>query len=1036
VEVSAFFQDDKGYMWYGTNHGLARYDGVEFSIFTQNEGLYDNEITAITQINDQEIWIGHKSGKISVKYRDSIHQFNPEAGLPKETISSFYVDSQAIWYATYGEGIYYYTLGKKNRTYNLNADDGLSDNYVYDIVRDSRDIMYFATDKGISVYDPANDEFVHQISMSDGLPDNIVKRIEITDDKFLWIGMEDHGVCKYHLKKKAFSNINQWEFGSLNDFVIESSNTIWVSTARKGVIKLEFHGEEIPWHTKFDKNSGLADSRTNSIFKDREGNIWIGTDQGASIRKNNNFEFLNQQVGFTIHHIFNIIIDDNGHYWVASQEGLYQVSRNKMGMLNQKRLFNEPEYERCSFISLYKDYQGYIWAGTYGFGVFRINPETLDYENYSSKNGLSNDNIIHITGKNGFICFSTLGGGVCRLDQKNEGGFTCYSKEEGLTSEYAYSVFVDSKMNEWVATNGGGVSIHKQDTIVPFEENDNEHFSKNIYTIIEDGLGHIWMNSAEKGLFVYDGDTLYNYNEMNGLRTNSVRGLTTDKDGNVVIISNMGISVYDIKDSAFTYYGEAEGVAYLEPNLNAVYKDSLDNLWIGVEDGAIKINAKDTTSAKILPKIFITRKSAFFEEIEPGKNEFKYNNNHLSFNYTAIWFKSSNSLSYRYKLKGFDIDWNAETTSRMVTYSNLPPADYEFLVQVNYNEGDWAGSEDATYAFTIKPPFWKTAWFIITAIIVMILGIYLFIQLRLRNLKKAKDLLEEEVKNRTREIRKQKEEIESQRDEIEAQRNHVFNQMTQIEKQNKDITASIQYASRIQKAMLPGNINYQNYFREHFIYLLPRNIVSGDFYYMNKKKDNLIIAAADCTGHGVPGAFMSVLGISLLNQVITQLPDTLNAGEILTELTIEVKKALRQSGRAAERKDGMDMALCILNPHKQAIHFSGAFNSLFIVRNGEIIRYKGDRMPVGIYINEKGEFTNHEIEVRKNDMLYLFSDGYPDQIGGEKKHKYLMKNLRTLFLEISEYDAARQKEALQKTFESWKGKESQVDDVLVMGFRI
>ncbi len=679
---------------------------------------------------------------------------------------------------------------------------------------------------------------------------------------------------------------------------------------------------------------------------------------------------------------------------------------------------------------------GYIWAGTYGYGVFRINPKSFDFKHINSSNGLSNDNVINITGKNKIIWFSTLGGGATRYNLDKPDEFTVFNLDNGLASNYVYSVYVGSNDRTWISTDGGGLAYIENESVKSFSELFNTFSNKIVYSTIEDGRGNIWINSPDNGIYKYDGENIYNYNEINGLRTNSIQSLSADEYGNIIMVSNEGIDLYNISDSIFEYYGEDDGVAYLEPNLNALYKDSLNNVWIGTANGVIIYHSSRELCGTVQPKIFITKKSVFFTEIEGNVNKFRYNKNHLSFYYTGLWFKASNSLVYRYKLEGYDIDWNAETKLRMVTYSNLPPGEYKFIVQLKYAGGNWFGSNDSEYAFKIKPPFWRTAWFIILSIIIIVTGVLTYIRVRLENLKRAKEILEEEVKKRTKEIMTQKEEIEAQRDEIEAQRNFVMEQKDQIEKQNEDIKASIHYASRIQNAVLPPEENFNTYLGEHFIFYRPKDIVSGDFYYLNKINDCIIVAAADSTGHGVPGAFMSMLGVTLINKIVGQMTNKISAGEILTVLREEVKKSLRQTGKEGEAKDGMDIALLVINDKTKKVTFAGAYNPLTIVRNKELIIYKADRMPIGIYLKEQEKFTNHSVEVKKGDMIYLASDGFQDQMGGDTKNKFMVKNLRDMFIKISNKSMSEQKEIIESAFDSWKGDLSQIDDVLIIGFRI
>ena len=1035
VEVNCIFQDERGYMWLGTNYGLVKYDGVDFILYTEKDSLSENITTSVSQDDQGDLWIGHKSGKITIFDGKKFKKFFPEEGLSLQEISSFIIDNHHVpWFSTFGEGVYYYSGDNRKRLYNINADDGLLDNYVYDIVQDNKSKLYFATDKGISVYDIDKHKFTDKITSSDGLPDNIVKYLIINNND-LWIAMEDGGICKFNLLTRKFSLISDWKFGSINKFIYLKNNEIWVSTKRKGIIKINFDENGNPLYTVYGRNNDIPDIRTLSIYKDRENNIWIGTQNGLAVRKNNNIEFLNEKNGFDIKNIFGFVIDDLGNYWIASQRGLYIVSKGKMGEIREK-LFSPDKNNIYSFISLFKDQSGNIWAGTYGYGVFVINPVTLSVKNYNSKNGLPNDNVIHISGNGDNIWLSTLGGGVARYKSNNRNEFTSYTTSNGLTSNYVYSTFTDSKNRTWIATDGGGVGYILNDSIYKFPNSEQDTLQKTTYSVIEDNNNNIWFSCSSHGLYRYDGKTLYNYNEENGLKTNLIQGLTTDLNGNPVIISNEGIDKFVTRSNLFEYHGEADGLAYQEPNLNSFYKDQKGSIWVGTANGIIKVNSDAGDTIDVIPEMFITQKSIFLNPINDGKHNFKYNKNYLTFNYTALWYKSSENLTYRYKLDGFDLDWNTATSLRNVTYSNLPPGDFRFIVQVNYSGGKWIGSPDSEFSFHIRKPFWRTIWFILIVVIVIGISIYAYIEARIQKLKHAKEILEEEVKKRTAEIQRQKEEIMTQRDEIEIQRNNVTEQRDKIELQNKNITSSIEYASRIQRAVVPSIENFDLHLGEHFIFFKPKDIVSGDFYYLKEKGDSIIVAAADCTGHGVPGAFMSILGISLLNQIISQSPETCTAGFILDNLSKEIKIALCQTGKNDEAKDGMDISLCIINRKNLSINFAGAYNPLILIRNNELIKFKGDRMPIGIFINKDVSFSDYKIEIQKGDIVYIFSDGYQDQFGGIEKKKFLSRNFYNLLLRISTQPLQIQREILEDTLNKWQGSEPQVDDIMVIGFKI
>ena len=256
-----------------------------------------------------------------------------------------------------------------------------------------------------------------------------------------------------------------------------------------------------------------------------------------------------------------------------------------------------------------------------------------------------------------------------------------------------------------------------------------------------------------------------------------------------------------------------------------------------------------------------------------------------------------------------------------------------------------------------------------------------------------------------------------------------------ITEQKKEITDSIQYASRIQNAMLPPGDYLDSLLPERFILYMPRDIVSGDYYYITERNGQVICVAADCTGHGVPGAFMSLLGIAFLNQILSKHTD-LHADLILEDLRSQVIAALHQTGREGENQDGMDVALYILDPKTRKVEFSGANNPLLVYRNGELIEARADKMPIGIHTRYKDSFTRHELTLKKGDMLYTFSDGYPDQFGGPNQKKFMIKNFKKMLQEIHMKPMEEQKKIMQQTLRDWMASADQVDDILVIGVRI
>jgi len=257
----------------------------------------------------------------------------------------------------------------------------------------------------------------------------------------------------------------------------------------------------------------------------------------------------------------------------------------------------------------------------------------------------------------------------------------------------------------------------------------------------------------------------------------------------------------------------------------------------------------------------------------------------------------------------------------------------------------------------------------------------------------------------------------------------------QIEQQSMNITDSIHYASRIQKALMLPSEELDRLLPSHFILNKPKDIVSGDYYWVSHKNNRMIVAVADCTGHGVPGAFMSIMGINFLNEIVNK-TERIRANEILNELRDQLIKSLGQTGQRDETKDGMEMALCVVDFKSKKLQFSGAFRPMYMISNGELMVINGDRMPIGIYNEKEVSFTNKEVAFKENDIIYLFTDGYVDQIGGPQRKTFKSIKLKQLLQDIHKNPLKKQQSLLEKEHEAWRGDVEQIDDIMLLGIKL
>jgi serine phosphatase RsbU (regulator of sigma subunit) len=290
------------------------------------------------------------------------------------------------------------------------------------------------------------------------------------------------------------------------------------------------------------------------------------------------------------------------------------------------------------------------------------------------------------------------------------------------------------------------------------------------------------------------------------------------------------------------------------------------------------------------------------------------------------------------------------------------------------------------------------------------------------DLRENERVLEAKVIERTEQVVRQKEEIETQNQELEVLYKHV--------------TDSIKYAKRIQEAILPPDSFVKRVLPNSFVLYKPKDIVSGDFYWVDEKNGKTMFTAVDCTGHGVPGAFMSIVGYNLLKHVVNSNENSTPA-LILDKLNEGVSETLHHGHEESQAKDGMDLSFCTIDFKTLELQYAGAFNPLYLIRDGELIQTKADKFPIGLFLGEeKKKFTNHVIQLKKGDSIYIFSDGYADQFGGPNGKKFMANHFRDLLMEVHNHPIDKQKEVLNKTIEEWRGPLDQVDDILVIGLKI
>jgi serine phosphatase RsbU (regulator of sigma subunit) len=476
---------------------------------------------------------------------------------------------------------------------------------------------------------------------------------------------------------------------------------------------------------------------------------------------------------------------------------------------------------------------------------------------------------------------------------------------------------------------------------------------------------------------------------------------------------------------------------------NSISTDDDGLIWFGTNKGLLRYNPAMDLYYSELPESYITGIKLFYKEVDWSRKHLRqqrftnlpenlvlpHNDNHLTFLFTGLSYNNPEELEFSFFLENQSKEWSPYNKNRDMLFSGLTPGSYTFKIKARNKFG--ITGNPALFKFIIRPPFWKTVWFLVPSSCLLIVLIIIIFRMRERNLINEKIKLEKIVEERTREVVEQKDEIARQRDVVTYQK--------------KEITDSIHYAERIQRAVLPEEKILSNSFSDYFVLFRPKDIVSGDFYWMTQKGDHIIFAAVDCTGHGVPGAFMSMLGVSFLNKLVNE-SGIIRPSQILDGLRENIISSLKQKGNIDTTKDGMDIALCSIDLKNMHLQFAGANNPLFIIRkeNGEfvVLETKGDKMPVGFY-SRMENFTNNEIDLLPGDTIYMFSDGFLDQFGGPEGRKFMKPRFKQMLIDSQHLSMVNQREAFNNTLEEWinherEGEElyGQIDDVILMGVRV
>jgi ligand-binding sensor domain-containing protein/serine phosphatase RsbU (regulator of sigma subunit) len=1013
-KVNTLLQDSKDYIWLGTANGVSRFDGKKFENFSSRNGLAANGVKCIIEDSLGYIWFGHYNGGISRYDGQKFEKISLDSLTLNGDVTSIAQIKTKIWFATSGDGAVVADFPVKDITHiqvkqYRGGKEGMSP-LVFSATVNRAGEYICVTDIGSRKFNTADNKF-ENFRMPHMTQYFSPVCLYFDGKENIWFGTFNGGVYRYNLSSNKMDAIDLIRKGMTSNWVScfteDRRGRVWVGTWGGGIGY--FEGDSL---TILNETNGLKASKIQDIIADVEGNILIADEtNGLTIFKGDAFLTVNDKESLPDPNVYAIYQDKNGAVWFGTNAG---ISRYTLWSGNEPVIYNQSKnsiFEEIRFFREDKD--GNLWIGANQGGVIMFNMKTQKFEAqpYINSRLYSDGQVKALEIDKGNRLWIGTNEGVA-IGTINENNFDRFLSLDSISASIITALYCDPQGYMWVgiepkggksglircdATTGKSISINPLKGVIP-------------KTMVMDKTGVLWIGTGE-GLYAYRNDSVLSVvTQDDGLLSSNINLLADGGDGSIYIGTNLGINRYFPATKRIYSFTERNGFTGIETKRNAVYKSPAGDLWFGTANGATRVTLSKLETKGLEPLTHILGMQVNYEprNMLPGM-KLNYKERSILFDYYSICLTNPNVVRYKVKLDGADKDWRPVTAETRAIYSALPPGKYTFNVIANSSEGIW-NNKPVTFYFIIRPPFYFTWWFILLVLIVIVVSVVVYIQVREQNLRKEKIILEERVEERTAEV---------------VQKSMI------IEEKNRDITASIRYAERIQRAMLPR----ENTFEETFVLFLPKDIVSGDFYWMYDNGDTQFIAAVDCTGHGVPGAFMSIIGHNSLNKVVREYGLT-RPSAILDQLNIEVIKSILQSQERGIN-DGMDLALIAFNKKNLTLEFAGAYNPLYQVRNGEVIVHKADRFPIGMStMEQKKSFTNVVVDIKPGDMLYLTSDGYADQFGSPDVKKFKSVNVKRILSEIWNLPVMEQKDRLEKEIMDWKGDLSQVDDIMFLGTKI
>ena len=989
--IYSITQDARGYLVVGTGEGLGVFDGVSFEMKYTQDGLAEDFVSKLYKSKTGIVWIGHKEGGLSFIHGNEISTYDLDFEV-NSLITGITEDEEGVvWFSSQQGGVFQIDIKSGIQRMFFDQFDGKN---VNDLLISEDNELFVATSNGVEHYYLSDSQ--DELFFSDRyLDQQNIQSLQSLGRVGIAIGTNQSGV---YLLGKGDNDPVRLDLPDeilIKDLCTDDENNLYVSTFNMGIYKLGQNGI-----VHYSEENGLGTSNIQTTFIDREGTMWVGA-YGSGVYKHSREVFTYYLMSSEIP-VQDILVDVNEMY-IATKNKIIKVQDDNFSNLDTIVVENI-----SNITCLYADQKNQLWIGTSNNGLFVCDRSSKQVRKWSLTSDYLASTINDISGYGNQIWVGTYNG-LYEIGEFN--ALNHYDISSGLSHNRVNCLYFDDDEKAlYIGTESAELSILKNGHLT--NRRYSESYSMlNIFHIDKLSDGGIYLASQGDGVFRFLNDQFEQFSTNEGLASNFCYGIIEDSRKMLWVTHNGYLSRIDIETSDIRVFESEDGAnkAYLK---SALAKRGND-IWYGSQEGLLKYNGNNDFINLVTPVIGVEELTVNGEPIDiveelslvAGRYDFSVLLRGLS-------LKHPKDVQFSYILENYDNEWSDISPIPEIKFNKL--TDGEYVLKVKAFNDDLQGSEELeVLRIVIAMPYWKRWWFWVACFLLLVVSIYWYVKYRERRYKIRQDELERELAIRSKEVLEQKEKLEIT---------------------NKDITDSINYAKRIQDAVLPDDNDFKYFFPKSFVSYRPRDIVSGDFYWINKRGDEIMLVCGDCTGHGVPGAFLSIIGQQLLREIF-DIKNITDPNEIITQLDKSFGYMMNQEQEDLETKDGMDVVVCSFNFREGRLRWASAVRPLILYRDGERSFYRGNRRSVGGEHSDKS-YDLHELEIKQGDVIYLFSDGYPDQFGGPEKKKLKITGLFDILEEVNGLAIEEQEKLINSKLVKWQAHYPQTDDILFMAIEV